>query len=94
MREVRRRLPQRLDLHARRCVARDIAVDLRALLALERVERVQGEELVELVAGQLSVHADPVTPVSTNESRNRRSPARMRLFTVPSGCSRISATSR
>ena len=74
-------------------VARDVPLDLCPLLPVERVEREQREELVELDAGQLSVHGD-VIPDSTRESRSRRNPTRIRLLTVPSGCSRRVATSR
>ena len=51
-------------------VARHVARDLLAFLAVERVERVQREELVELGSGQLSVH-DDVIPDSTSVSRSR-----------------------
>ena len=91
--EQRDRLAQRLHLGARRFVALDVARDLRALLAVERVEGEQRQELVELGAGQLSVH-DDVIPDSTSESRRRRNPTRIRLLTVPSGCSSSVATSR
>ena len=69
------------------------ARDLLAFLAVERVEREQREELVELGAGQLSVH-DDVIPDSTSVSRRRRNPTRIRLLTVPSGWSSSTATSR
>ena len=92
-RQQRHRLAQRLHLGARRVVAFDVARDLRVLLTVERVEREQRQELVELGAGQLSVH-DDVIPDSTSESRSRRNPTRIRLLTVPSGCSRSVATSR
>ena len=87
------RLAQGVDLGPGSLVAFDVARDLRVLLAVERVEREEGQELVELRAGQLSVH-DDVIPASTSESRNRRNPTRIRLLTVPSGCSRSVATSR
>ena len=74
-------------------VAFDVARDLLAFLAVERVEREQRQELVELGAGQLSVH-DDVIPDSTSVSRRRRNPTRIRLLTVPSGWSSSSATSR
>ena len=88
-------IASRNDSHlgTRGLVALDVALDLCALLAVERVEREQREELVELGAGQLSVH-DDVIPDSTRESRSRRNPTRIRLLTVPSGCSRRVATSR
>ena len=92
-RQQRHRLAQRMHLGARRFVALDVARHLRVLLTVERVERVQRQELVELGAGQLSVH-DDVIPDSTSESRSRRNPTRIRLLTVPSGCSRSVATSR
>ena len=91
--QERHRLAQRLHLGARVVVAVDVARDLLALLAVERVEREQRQELVELGAGQLSVH-DDVIPDSTSVSRRRRNPTRIRLLTVPSGWSSSTATSR
>ena len=91
--QERHRLAQRLHFGARVVVAFDVARDLLALLAVERVEREQREELVELRAGQLSVH-DDVIPDSTSVSRRRRNPTRIRLLTVPSGWSSSIATSR
>ena len=91
--QERHRLAQRLHFGARLAVAFDVARDLLAFLAVERVEREQREELVELGAGQLSVH-DDVIPDSTSVSRRRRNPTRIRLLTVPSGWSSSTATSR
>src|SRR5580704_17682477 len=62
------------------------------LSPVDRVERVRAEELRCVLVGD---HAStPRTPASTNASRSRRMPLRMRLLTVPSGCSSTRATSR
>ena len=91
MRQHRGRNLQLADLVARVAVIGEVLVDLRALVVVDRVERVGAEQLLELGMRQLSFHAPPI-PASARPSRMRRSPERIRLFTVPSGWSRSAAT--
>ena len=60
--------------------------------AVDGIERVGAEQFAGFFVGH---HAStPRTPASFSTARMRRMPLRMRLFTVPSGCSSIVATSR
>ena len=70
-----------------------VQLDLLPLLAVDRVEGIGAEELLEVGVAQASLHAPPI-PASMRLARIRRSPARMRLLTVPSGASSASATWR
>ena len=96
MRQHRCDLLELRDLDPSHRRAREVRLDLLALVAVERVERVDAEELLQLGRGQLSSHGspDPMAPLLTSSSRSRPSPVRMRLFTVPSGSSSNAATSR
>ena len=66
--------------------------DLR-FVALDRVDGVDAEELLDVVVCQLWCHGCPVS-LSMRSVRRRLRPARIRLLMVPSGVSRIVATSR
>ena len=55
--------------------------------------RVRRQQLGDLVGSQFTIH-DPSIPRSTSCARRRVSPVRIRLLMVPSGCSRMRATSR
>ena len=79
-------LAQVVDLGAglRRCLL-EVLLDHRALVGLERVEHVRAEQCVHLGAGFDRRHW--CTPASMSAARRRSSPDRIRLFTVPSGCS-------
>ena len=95
----RRDLAVLLHLHRGLGVDRQVVVDTIALGGIERVEGVRPEQLVEFVDVVRGIHvlthqsAPTVTPASTNSVRSRLRPARIRLFTVPSGWPSSSATS-
>ncbi len=91
--EQRRSLAVDRNERTRLGSAREVLLDLLALVVVYGVERVRAQELVELAATQLSCHG-PATPLSTSASRSRLSPERIRLFTVPSGSPSTTATSR
>ena len=76
--------------------AREVRLDLLALVGVDRVERVRAEELVELGGAQLSAHGPPLParPLETSDWRSRPSPDRIRLLTVPSASPSSCATSR
>ena len=75
---------------------REVRVDPRSVGGIEQRRartrragsRVRRHRVVEVRIGH------SLTPASMSAARSRNSPARIRLFTVPSGCSRITATSR
>ncbi|GIU88422.1 MAG: hypothetical protein KatS3mg009_2937 [Acidimicrobiia bacterium] len=80
-------------------------LDPGPLVGIERVERVRAEEGLGLVAPERPVaaagaavtaerRAHRCTPASISAARSRSSPDRILLFTVPSGCSSNTATSR
>jgi hypothetical protein len=88
--EARRHLHRRVDLGpAARARGQVPAHDL-GLLGVDGVQGVRPQQALDLlVAGHSSL-----TPLSENACRIRRSPFRMRLFTVPSGWLSLAATSR
>ncbi len=82
-----------IDLTPAPWTAGEVALDLRALVRVDGVERVRAEELLRLRMSELPGH-DPPIPDSASSPRIRRRPTRIRLLTVPSGSSRMAATSR
>ena len=84
-------LAQLVDLGAGLLVAFHVSLDQLALVGLEGVEHVHAEEFVHLGAGFDRRHW--CTPASMSAARSRSSPDRIRLLTVPSGCSSKTATS-
>ena len=87
-----RGLAQAVELRPAARARREVLLELGELGTVDRVERVRPEELDRFFVGD---HAStPRTPASTKASRRRRMPLRMRLLTVPSGCSSTRATSR
>ena len=70
-----------------------MGADRGGLVGVDGVERERTQELGDLVVVHGSVHAVS-TPCCASADLSRRSPLRIRLFTVPSGCPRIDATSR
>ncbi len=73
----------------------EVALDDRRLVGLDRVEGVRAQQLLDLGVGKrFDAHDDaPPTPDALSGPRIRLSPARIRLFTVPSGSPNMSATS-
>ena len=68
--------------------ALELRLDLRALVALDGVERVGRNELAELGRRSALEPRSPrsrVAPLPTSATRRRPIPARIRLFTVPFG---------
>ncbi len=84
------RLEQLVDLPAGSGVLFEVLFDLGPFVRLERVEDVCAEQGVH-VAGFDRRHW--CTPASMRAARKRSRPDRIRLFTVPSGCSSSTATS-
>ena len=93
VREERGDLAQVADLRATTRTVGEVTVDERGFIRLDRVDGIGAQELLDLFVRHASLPS-PSCCASTSESRMRRSPARMRLFTVPSGSSSMCATSR
>ena len=72
---------------------REVLFDLLALVVVERVERVDAEQLLDLVVGHGCWPFAP-SPATASWPCIRFKPLRILLFTVPSGSPRIVATSR
>ena len=70
-----------------------MGADGGGLVGIDGIERERTQERSDLVVVHGSVHAVS-TPCCASADRSRRSPLRIRLFTVPSGWPRIDATSR
>jgi len=91
--EQSRDLPQFGDLGATARTLAKMVLDERCLVRIHGVQRVGPEQLLELFVSH-GLSPSPMALASTSESRMRRRPERMRLFTVPSGSCSRSATSR
>ena len=91
--EIRRAVLQTADFRAGIGIAGEILVDLPALVVVDGVDGVRGQEVLDFLGAQLAIH-DSSIPRSSSCLRSRISPVRIRLFTVPSGCWSIRATSR
>ena len=59
----------------------------------DRIDRVDREQVTDLVVLQSDAHRSPITP-ATVAVRSFAKPDRIRLLTVPSGSSSMTATSR
>jgi hypothetical protein len=94
VRQVRRHLTVLSHLGPATRALDQVAFDALALIGVDGVERVGTQHLGELVEGVVHVHSPNPTPALTNSVRNRFNPERIRLFTVPSGSSNMTATSR
>ena len=93
MREIRRAVLQTAHLGARVGIVSEVLVDRAALVVVDRVDGVRGQEILDLLGTQFAIH-DSSIPRSSSCWRNRIRPVRIRLLTVPSGCWSIRATSR
>src|SRR5688572_19095055 len=89
----------RLDLGHRAWVAAEVVVDNGALIIVDRVERVDREQLFDFRRPTIA-HDRPrldtsvSVSVTFNDARSVRNPDLILLFTVPSGWSSCAATSR
>ena len=79
-----RRLTQARHLRTAGGAAGQMTLEAGSLDVVDRVQRVGAEQLLDLLVGRPGHWSDPI-PVACSSWRSRRSPARMRLFTVPSG---------
>lgn len=82
-----------MKFHTRVAIVEHELLDLVALIGIDRVQRERAEKLAEFVGVQSFVHCCSPRSTATKRSRILASPARIRLFTVPSGTPRIMATS-
>ena len=87
-----RDLAQAVELGATTRAGLEMLLELGELVAVDGIERVGTQQ----IAGFFVRHhaSTPRTPASARTARMRRMPLRIRLLTVPSGWSSISATSR